>query len=86
MTTTLEKMARAMQASPAWPAVYGAGTAEALVRSALMAIRVPGDDLMRTGLDAMNVDPYDPGVPWEEDAGRAFTAMIDLILNEGEGK
>ncbi len=81
--SALERMARAMQESPAWPAVYDAGTAHTLARAALMAIREP--DLMTTVAGAKVIVKEMKG---DEDyfaAKGAWTAMIDHVLKEGEG-
>lgn len=42
----LEQVARAMQASKAWPAVFDAGSAEELARAALSAIREPDEGMV----------------------------------------
>lgn len=84
MTGMLEKMARAMQRSPAWPAVYGAGTAETLSRAALQAIREPGQAAIERGSE---VGPPIHGGEFNPiEAANIWTAMIDAILAEGEGK
>lgn len=41
MTTTFDRMVRAMQASPAWPAVFDAGSARVLLIAALREVREP---------------------------------------------
>lgn len=59
MTTTFDRMVRAMQASPAWPAVFDAGSARVLLIAALREAAKPdheylsplADAFVRAGID-----------------------------------
>ena len=42
MTNIVETIARAMQESAAWPAVFGAGSAETLARASVTALEAAG--------------------------------------------
>ena len=68
MSDVTETIARAMQESAAWPAVFGAGSAETLARAAITALEAQGyaivpiepteemwDAAMREGYDQ---DPF----------------------------
>lgn len=52
----LEDMAAEMQASKAWPAVFGAGSAQVLARAALTVLRRRGY-LNELGIEAARQEP-----------------------------
>lgn len=51
MTTMREKCARAMQASPAWPAVFDAGTANVLLDAVLSTLLEPDEGMVIAGME-----------------------------------
>lgn len=93
MTTTLEKAARAAadyidrSVNCELPDdVFTVG----LARAVLMAVREPAQSVVDRGTAQINYDcpaPDDapPDDDYSDNIRRSFTAMIDAILNEGEG-
>ncbi|MGV1682933.1 hypothetical protein [Sphingopyxis sp. NJF-3] len=69
MTNIIETMARAMQESRAWPAVYSGGTAEVLARAALAALTEAGFAIV-------------PVEPTLEMSSAGLEAIIDLHCGE----
>lgn len=69
MSEMIERMAKAMQASKAWPAVFQAGAARELARVALVTIREPTDS-MASAL----------GDQWGSGALADWQTMIDEAL------
>lgn len=88
--TMINRIATAMQSSPAWPAVFDAGTAEMLARVALETVREPTDAMIDRAAKALYAQVNDNhALPWEEmmDAHKALyaedaAAMIDAALSE----
>lgn len=79
MSEMIDRMAKAMQASKTWPAVFQAGTARELVLAALEALEEPTTEMVRFGEDAGR---RAVGLGWSQLDGRnfadaAFRAMIE---------
>lgn len=74
MSETIERMAKAMQNSKAWPAVFQAGTARELARVSLEAIREATVEMKEAGFQHTG-DPC-----WPENVGEAWTAMVNEAL------
>jgi hypothetical protein len=79
MTTTLDRMVRAMQSSPAWPAVFEASSARTLIVAALKEAREPdkrmGDELAMAEQCAAYASSWGAGcIVWR--------AGIDHILGD----
>jgi hypothetical protein len=79
--TKIEEVARAMQSSKAWPAVFGAGAATTLAIAAVTAMREPSEEMVERG----NRRPY--AESRFKDFASANTvgtwqAMIDEMLAE----
>ena len=87
--TMINRIAKAMQSSPAWPAVFDAGTAETLARVALETVREPTHSMEMAALRASRGCTELPGgmrpLPHGYDGWSAafvFRAMIDAALSE----
>lgn len=80
--TMRERLIRAMQESPAWPAVFQAGTADALLDAILAELMEPGEGMKRAALNAMtNATVAEPkAAAW--DAIVAYRAMLTHIREE----
>lgn len=78
MSEMIERMAKAMQASKAWPSVFQAGAARELARAALEPWREPTDEVMDAGLkDYLAQERADfKKTPWN---GRS---MLRAMINE----
>ena len=83
----VERCARAMQASKAWPAVFDAGSAEVLARAVIEALMTPTPEMVEAG--ALTLLDYRENFP-EDGAAATFEAMLRTILSqpndEGGGK
>lgn len=55
MTTTFDRMVKAMQASPAWPAVFDAGSARVLLIAALREAREPSPEMLSSVLPHVGI-------------------------------
>jgi hypothetical protein len=80
--TMLDKLATAMQESPAWPAVFDAGTAQTLALAMLDAMQEPSEGMVEAaaaGLEGFNQrrdgDKAGAKLSWQ--------AMIQHIRNGG---
>lgn len=75
----VRRMAKAMQSSPAWPAVFKGGSAEILAVAALKAMKDPTPEMFTAGQKAVSrMDPKAvKTVDWEE----VWAAMIREALN-----
>jgi len=68
----LTRVARAMQASKAWPAVFDAGSAEVLARAAIEAITPVVEQAFKDGMVyGNNVKDADPELAWQQSRVRA---------------
>lgn len=68
----LTRVARAMQASKAWPAVFDAGSAEVLARAAIEAIEPVVEQAFKDGMVyGNNVKDADPELAWQQSRVRA---------------
>jgi len=68
----LTRVARAMQASKAWPAVFDAGSAEVLARAAIEAIEPVVEHAFKDGMVyGNNVKDADPELAWQQSRVRA---------------
>ncbi len=94
MTTTFDRMVRAMQASPAWPAVFDAGSARVLLIAALREAREPDNSALEASWrNTREVKPdermacllAEPRMAHKVKMLRRWRAMIDQILSEAEG-
>lgn len=77
----LTRVARAMRASKAWPAVFDAGSAEVLARAAIEAMMEPTEAMIVAGIyaSADNTEPQ-----FGVDVCRTYRAMIRASLSKGE--
>ena len=82
MNTTFDRMVKAMQASPAWPAVFYAGSARVLLIAALREARMVDYDMLELMEDAADVAV---GCPGGSPALAAWIAAVDHMLSEAEG-
>jgi len=76
MTDLLSRISKAMQESPAWPAVFDAGTAQELARVAVEAMREPTDAMISAGVEARNKPGSGASV------SITYRAMIDAALSQ----
>lgn len=68
----LTRVARAMRASKAWPAVFDAGSAEVLARAAIEAIEPVVEQAFKDGMVyGNNVKDADPELAWQQSRVRA---------------
>ena len=84
----LERCARAAQESPAWPAVYGAGTARVIARAVIEALMEPTPEMLASG--ANEIRRFDRDREFADaGASAVFQAMLRTASkpnDEGEGK
>lgn len=78
----VERMARAMEDSEAWPMGAELGAARSLALAALKAMREPSEEIAIDGADIGNLYS-DAGVSTLAVAA-IFTAMIDTAIKEAE--
>lgn len=77
----LTRVARAMQASKAWPAVFDAGSAEVLARAAIEAMMVPTLAMKNAGWREATAQGHDAT---EIEVEPIYAAMIRASLSKGE--
>lgn len=82
----INRIAKAMQSSPAWPAVFDAGTAETLARVALERVREPTDKMVHHG-EGYSDFTLPPAIgstrnDLRREMRMAYRAMIDAALFE----
>lgn len=82
--TMLGRLVKAAQESPAWPAVFKADAAEAIVRAILQELREPEWEALWRG--SIGIQEYYEGkYDGVNDASRAvWQGIIDHILSEGK--
>jgi hypothetical protein len=72
----VERVAKAMQESKAWPAVFKAGTAEELSRAAIQAMREPTTEMADTAYEECEGLLFTGELPVKD----MWRAMIDKAL------
>lgn len=84
--TMINRITTAMQESPAWPAVFDAGTAETLARVALETVREPTEAMLVAAMDDLDwwLTPHDAGIEnlsplSAEDADKANRDMMQSL-------
>ena len=75
MNEMVERVARAMQSSKAWPVVFQAGSAQELARAAIAAMREPTEVMVTAGAKAIMASGR------ASNACHAHRAAIDAALS-----
>lgn len=81
MTNIVETIARAMQESAAWPAVFGAGSAETLARASVTALEA-------AGYVVVPIEPTEAMLEAAEHVAPMFTPadIYRAMINTGKAK
>lgn len=76
MSEIIDRAAKAMQESRAWPVVFKAGAAEELARAALASTREPTPEMISAGAKKVR------GGSSRDCAAAVWRAMHDVIMKE----
>lgn len=85
MTAPIDRAAKAMQESKAWPEVFMAGTASVAAYEALDAVREPSDIMIVAGAKALRADcghGMSHNQSWKDRAASVWLAMHDAMMRE----